>query len=250
MRSLIVGLVAALILSGCGASIRERHHFATVNRDTREIVNIFRVTVKGDIAMANARYLAGFYDERAVDLFFNEVKAGDLTTKGVGSIFTMPDCTGKTEAECIALKNARLSMVPIGTSTAPDGAFVMILSTDADAIAGTIGAFAENETVVGSAMYLATRSEREEAASITARAGVVTNTRNAAATELSALFAKATDDLFEGADQKEDMAARTRLYLAILQAAAAGLTADAAPTFTSVQEARAWYAARPRSVAE
>lgn len=235
-------LAGAVLLAGCGATFQERHHFATIDKQTNEIMNIFRVTVKGDVQMANARYMAGFYDERAVDLFFNEVKANDLTTKGVGPIFTLPDCTGKTEAECTAIRNARLSTVPIGSSTQPNGAFVMILSTDADAIAGTIGAFSENETVVGSAMYLATRSTREDAAAIGARAATVKNSRKAAAAELTSLFTSA--------ETAATPQARENVYLAILKAAAAGVAPDAAPVFTNLAEAQAWFAARPRSAAQ
>lgn len=248
MRKLTYSTLAAvLILSGCGANFQERHHFATLDTKTKEVINIFRVTVKGDVQMANARYLAGYYDERAVDLFFNEVKATDLTDArlsargGVPPIFTSIDCTGKSEAECQVLYNNRLRTIPIGSNTSPTGAFVMILSTDADAIAGTIGAFAENETVVGSAMYLATRSQRDDAATVAARAGVVGNTRTAAIAELSTLFGQAAT----AADEKS----RDRLYLSILQAAAAGLAPEAAPTFQTYKEAQAWFAARPRSVA-
>ncbi|HYJ84296.1 MAG TPA: hypothetical protein VEW26_15800, partial [Allosphingosinicella sp.] len=147
----------------------------------------------------------------------------------------------KTEVECTALRNARLSTVPIGSSTQPNGAFVMILSTDADAIAGTIGAFAENETVVGSAMYLATRSARGDAAAIAARATTVKSSRKAAAAELSSLFQSA---------ESATPATAKDVYLAILKATAAGIAPDAAPAFKDVAEAQAWFAARPRSAAQ
>src|SRR5690348_16710028 len=68
---------ALLLLSGC-ASVVDRHHFATVDAQTGEIINIFRVTVRGDAQLANARYISGYYDQRAVDLFFNQVRSTPL----------------------------------------------------------------------------------------------------------------------------------------------------------------------------
>jgi hypothetical protein len=243
MRARLLYLAAACLLPGCQAAFTDRHHFATVNPATNEIINIFRVTVRGSAQMANARYISGYYDQRAVDLFFNETRSTDLTgnlsARGGEPIFRVANCAGMTDVQCTAAQDRELRMVPIGSDAGRQGAFVLILSTSADAVAGTIGAFAENETVMQSAMYLATRSTREQAAAISARSGILGNTRQAAISELDALFT--------AAGTAANDADRTRAYLEILRAAAAGLEPSAAPSFQTVQEARAWFAARPRS---
>jgi hypothetical protein len=132
-------------LGGCSATFHEKHHFATVDTETGEVQNIFRVTVNGDASMTNARYVAGFYDERAVDLFFNEIQSRPLTdadrNSGAPPIFRQVDCSGMDEAACKAKQDQILRMIPVGADLGRTGTFVMILSTNADAIANTIGSF-------------------------------------------------------------------------------------------------------------
>lgn len=233
---------ACILLAGCATQFGDRHFFAVVDPTTQKVVNIFRVTVRGDAALANSRYVSGFYDERAVDLFFNEVKSTDLpadvSRAGVEPIFGTVDCTGKTDAECQTAKDKALQTVPIGVDAGRSGAFVLILSTNADAIAGTIGAFAESQQVVQSAMYLANAPRRRQAATYQATADTVDNLRGASITEISSLLA--------AADAASPGAAKEQLYLATLHAAAAGLDPSAPPAFTTIAEARAWFAAHPR----
>ena len=230
-----LGFIA--LLSGCAASFQDKHHFATINTQTGEIANIFRVTVKGGAELSNTRYISGYYDERAVDLFFNEVKSGDLAAdyskSGVSPIFKTVDCKDLDDKACAAKQDAILRTVPVGRDIGKEGAFVMILSTSADAIASSIGSFAENEAVLQSALYLATRSDREQSAKIAAIAPIVNNQRLAVVKEI--------DTIFSGSPNlaKSD-------YLEILRAAAAGLAPDAVPRFSDEKEAAAWFAARPR----
>jgi hypothetical protein len=241
MRKRLFILLSSVVLSGCTATVMDRHHFATVDPQTNEIVNIFRVTVRGSAQMSNVRYISGYYDQRAVDLFFNEVRSSALPTDGSGgaveSIFRTGDCpAGKPVSECVSERNARLQLIPVGNDSGQQGAFVMILSTSADAIAGTIGAFAETDVVIGSAMYLATRSDRENAAAVDARSAVTGRMRTAAMTELNSLLTGASS---------ADRDGRKAIYLQMLNAAAAGLMPDRPPHFTEVEQARMWFAARP-----
>lgn len=239
---LFISVIITIFLSACAARFGEQHLFATIDPTTNQVVNIFRVHVKGSAELSNARYIAGFYDERAVDLFFNEVKASELsdsdTKRGADAIFKTVDCAGKDVAACQAAQDQVLRVVPVGSKPGNEGAFVLILSTNADAIAGTIGAFAENESVVQSAMFLATGARRKEAAAITARSGIVVNARNASIAELDALITSAS--------AATTSTARTTLYLAALQAAAAGLAPNAPPNFATEAEARSWFSALPR----
>ncbi len=233
-------LLLLTALSGCNATFREKHHFATINEDTGEVQNIFRVTVRGDASMTNARYVAGFYDERAVDLFFNEIQSKPLSdvdrASGAPPIFRVADCSGLDEAACKAKQEQVLRMVPVGADLGNTGTFVMILSTNADAIANTIGSFAENDAVMNSVMYLATRDRRVEAAAVAATAPINISQRNATIGAIESLSGIAT-----GSDSD-----RTQKWLAVLRATAAGLSPDAPPSFATIAEARTWLASARR----
>ena len=75
MRVVLAGL-GVLAIAGCGTSFRENHYFSSAsdNPSREGKTNYFRVTVDGWAAFSAARYVSGYYDERAIDLFFNEVK--------------------------------------------------------------------------------------------------------------------------------------------------------------------------------
>lgn len=229
--------VAAAMLSGCAAQFGDVHHFATVDPVTNQVDNIFRVKVSGHAEMTNVRYISGFYDERAVDLFFNEVKAGDLTpTKGAEPIFKTADCTGLDSAACKAKQDQILGVVPVGGDIGKRGAFVLILSSNADAIASTIGAFSESDLAVQSALFLATKDVRDRAATVTAAADTVATGRRSTMASIKSLLA---------IDPKTQTEA-TQRNLAVLRAAAAGIAPDGPPNFKSIDEARLWFASQPR----
>jgi len=65
-------------------------YYFAIDPRTNQVINIFRVTVHGNAEMANVRYISGFYDQRAVDLFFNETRSGalpsDLQSVGIDGV--------------------------------------------------------------------------------------------------------------------------------------------------------------------
>ena len=234
----VLALLISGALSACTASFHDNHYLATVKPGTSEIVNVFRVTVRGSAQMSNARYTAGFYDERAVDLFFNEVKADDLTPgKGAPRIFADVDCAGVAADACQAKRAQRLAMVPVGDSAQQShGAFVMILSTDADAISSTIGAFSESDVAMQSTLFLATKDTHREAAKIAAASTTVSGLRTGTMKTIEGLLQIDPTSSAE-ADQRN---------LAILRAVAGGLSPQAPPNFTTKDEASAWFAIQNR----
>lgn len=160
----------ALLLGGCAATIHETHFLPSyAPSDDRQVnpVNFFRLQVDGTASLTNARYLSGFFDERAVDLFFNEMKAPtnqklfDETIKPPG-------------------QPANEAFKPLTPTT--DGAYVLILSTNADSIANVIGSFAESQ-VVADALTRAFNKDRfaakaqsdVEVSTLTARAKLATD---------------------------------------------------------------------------
>lgn len=131
-RLICVSLV--ITLSACASSIGDSHYFGAFDEKQsghREPVQFYRVTVKGGTHFTNARYVTGYFDERAVSLFFNEMKRKDD-----GILFQQNQTLPGTDTK----------LTPLDASTG-EGTFVLIMSTNADTIAATIGSFAESQVV-------------------------------------------------------------------------------------------------------
>ncbi len=228
-------LLTAMVLCGC-ASFDEKHYFATIDPTTQRPVNYFRLTIDGNVSTTNMRYVSGFYDERAVELFLNETKATTFDSTnlngGVPPIFPGMDCTGKADDKCAA----RLSLVPLGSKAENNGAFVMIMSTNADSIANTIGAFAEQQQNVTSAIYLLNSNLFRDVKKLKALETIDSDNRKLALAQIEAQFTVAT--------AASTASANSQAYLGILSSLAATID-PAAPGFAKMEDARAWFASRP-----
>jgi hypothetical protein len=210
-----------MLMAGCAASISEQHFLPSyAPSDIRKVgdpVNFFRLKVDGSTSFTNARYLSGFFDERAVDLFFNEMKAPANQKLFDESI--KPPGQAANEA-----------FKPLSPST--EGAYVLILSTNADSIANAIGSFAESQ-VVADALTRAFNKDKfagkaqsdVEVGTLTARAQLAT-----ARTKLGLDAAKAATN---------DAAARTA-YLRALLALAQAL-GYRGTEFKDFADARRWF---------
>jgi hypothetical protein len=233
-------------MSGGCSSINEKHYFGTIpdtgSDDPSELVNIFRLTVTGNTAFANVRYLAGRYDERAVELFLNEVKSRDYkesdgTNHGPDVIFNLRCSTqDKTETEVDECKQSykeALKVVPLKPNTADSGldSFVIIMSSNADAIAETIGAFSENTSVIQSLNYLINRDTFEAEKTIEATMPFMIAEKTATLNSLSASFNSLTTQQNKS----------TETELAILQSIAIALKPESSTSFTNIDEAKQWF---------
>ncbi len=237
---------SVILLTGCAASVDEKHYFAAVGRPTAEnpagIVNIFRLKVNAKTGLANARYIAGTYDERAVDFFFNEVKSEDY--KPSGGLGFGPDkifpltCPTKDDSntekdECKEAYQQAIKVIPLSPNTPDDdfSAFVIILSTNANAIAETIGAIAESEVAIQSVNYLINKDTFESAERFKAEKALLNRERNALVEDLTARFAKL----------ESDESPNSRSEMAILRAIAIALEPDKQISFDTTKEADAWF---------
>jgi hypothetical protein len=246
LASVLAALTLSMALEGCVSHFAESHYLETIDPATGTVGNVFRLQVSGTTGATNVRYLSGYYDERAVDLFFNEVNANEITTnKGADQIFSL-DCSGAADATaCKALKEKQLAVVPYGGDASKPSAFLLILSTNADAIAGTIGSFAENQSVVQSTVALATHEAHAKASKIAAEQPITDPQRSAVFGELSAMISKV--EPAAGVADADKPAFRERSYVAMLKTIAASVAPSAAPSFSTLAEARTWFAAQPRS---
>lgn len=229
MRSWMIGLLLSIScqLIGC-ANFHEVHYFKSLDGDHKPL-NYFRLTVKGNAGLSSGRYVASCFDERAVDLFFNELKAPEHTFR---PILTNPkDGTPPVSVELDSCKEP--------------GKFVMILSTNADSVANTIGAFAESNINAQALTNILNRDSVIEAKRLTTNADATTQHLAAVSAELESLFAKVpTTDPTTGKSPPSQVAAEDAL-LRVLNTIGRVL---GAPPFADFDEADKWIV-RNRSAA-
>jgi len=209
------------VLAGCSTTVSENHYFAAFKERPgaeREAVQFYRLAVDGNSQFANTRYLTGYFDERAVSLFFNELKS-PANQKLFDDAMTLPGSGGT-------------KITPL-SPTADNGAFVLIMSTNADAIANTIGSFAESQVVADSLTRLLNRDRF--LAKIQSDAKLSIN--KAEATSLVAQLTAHTEAATK-AESSELAAASYRRALTAL-AQSLGYTG---PEFSTLASARDWFA--------
>lgn len=127
-------VVVVYSICGCATRFGETHYFKSVNV-AGESINYFQLNVKGGVFLSSARYVSGFYDERALDLYFGE----SISQPNDGKISKAPG------AEVVSL------------GADDGGKFLMILSSNSDAIAGQIGQMADNQELATSLARLIRR---------------------------------------------------------------------------------------------
>lgn len=216
-------LVCAVALPGCATGFKEDHYFQSINPRTNEVTNYYRLRVRGRAAGSSARYVSGYYDERAVDLFFNEVKVGvtETTTGGTRELFSANLKDPGTQDQIKPL-----------TPDDTHGTFVMILSTNASSVSRAIGQFAENQVIADAVTNLTNRDEILRNAS--ALKGRVARAQ-ATADELAGLMARLPSGDTPGKDATE------KALLRALNSIATGVSGI--PTaFDDLDQAAIWFA--------
>jgi hypothetical protein len=217
MRIGLLGVV--LVVLGACTTFNEDHFFQSLNVQDGRATNYYRLRIEGYAGLSKARYLSGYYDERAVDLFFNEIK-----TTEIAPIVPQNQIEPGTN---VALKPLQ-----------PDeqrGVLVMILSTNAKAVADAIGQFAENQVAAQALTNLVSRGDLLEARRIEARFAAKARASQATREELQALI----DKVPVAADGAANIAATQEAYLRVLNAIARALGSE--ETFTTFEAAAAFF---------
>lgn len=76
-HSLLV-LLALVVCGGCATAFQEAHYFRSErNGEGPANRNYYRVRVTGATALSSSRYVSGYFDPEAVDIYFNEIKQPD-----------------------------------------------------------------------------------------------------------------------------------------------------------------------------
>lgn len=208
-------ITAALATAGCSSVVHERHHYVEYADDGVTPVNFYRLTVDGSTSFTSSRFLSGFYDERAVDLFFNERQA-PVNSRLFPNDQKPP---GTTQP-----------LTPLDPDT-KHGAYLLILSSNADAVADAIGNFADSELMAEAVSNLLSASSIEAKQVSDANLAVQKAQGVATWTQLNSQIADA--------DAATDAGSSTLRYLRILTTLARSLGYD--DSFSSFEEARKWF---------
>jgi hypothetical protein len=240
-------VVPLLLASGCAAWVREQHFFASYapaeNGEDARLVNIFMLDVEASSQFSDMRYLAGNYDEAAVDYFLNESKSEDYPVSANGQsqsansfrgIWNLSCPTDSNVDACKKKWDEARSVMPVRGENGgnPGDAFVIIMSTNANAISETIGAIAENATTMKSLSYLMNKETFDARAKLHV-------TRDQKATHRT-LFLGALDA--QMTDYAADPANSANRELAVLKMLAAELDPAGPAAFNDLQGARTWFA--------
>jgi hypothetical protein len=210
-----------IALTGCATTFKEHHYYQSVN-PKGDVTNYYRLTVKGYAAMSSARYISGYYDERAVDLFFDELKVKQTSETETQRSLFRADLKDPGTPDVIK---------PLSPSQ-EHGTFVMILSTNASSVSQTIGQFAENQVVADAITNLANRDAllRASGSSVVRSAQA-----NATADELARLIGQLPDSATPTSRESEIS------LLRVANSLASGL-ASRPVSFNTLDDATAWFA--------
>lgn len=132
---------ASIALCSC-ANIYEVHYFKdkiSSSSSTKIIPNYYRVEIRGHSFLSSSRYLSGYFDQSAINLYFNE-----FTQPTNGKLFGNEESTSAFTDE----KGNEL---------------VLIFSTNSKAVSDQIGAIAKNQVVLNSAATLVQKDKIESA---------------------------------------------------------------------------------------
>lgn len=138
----LIALLLLLSLSSC-SSFSEVHYFKDKvgiidNTSKKSVSNYYRVKIKGYSFLSSSRYVSGYFNQDAVNLYFNEI-----SQPVNGKLFTNTSVTNENGNE-----------------------LVLIFSTNAKAISDQIGNISKNQTILNSMAQLSQKEKIVEAEKI------------------------------------------------------------------------------------
>ncbi len=222
---------AAVLLCGCSSGkLNERYHFPGI-RDGR-VVNYYRVDVEGRVKGTQLRYLSGFFDEDALNRYFNTFSQPD---GGALLSWTNVKEDGEQANDLIGSSENR-DADPQGRGRK----LVLLLSQNSEAVAEQIGSIAQSEafaTIVSRIVFADDIAELEQGRLEADRVRLLAEASRADAAELAARLRS---------DTNLSAAEAQALLLQFINRTAASLGAPGA--FATVSEARAWLENNRRSL--
>ena len=203
MKKITFVLLTSLLISAC-SSFEEVHYFKDSLKPT---ANYYKVEVQGYALLSSSRYVSGYYDRGAVQAYFGEISQPEKG-KFVPLASDNANKTGSKE-------------------------LVLLLSTNSDAIASSIGNLAKSKTVVNSLSLIANKDKLEEASTIASNMSILdTDIRLLIAFADTYLDIDTVSNSFNEVTSKEQL--RQFLKLELL-----GLSVESSPNLFS--ELQTWY---------
>lgn len=145
MSKNLIKLIALLLLLSLGScsTFSEVHYFKdkvgiTDNKSKKSVSNYYRVKIKGYSFLSSSRYVSGYFNQDAVNLYFNEI-----SQPVNGKLFNTTSVTNENGNE-----------------------LVLIFSTNAKAISDQIGNISKNQTILNSMAQLTQKEKIIEAEEI------------------------------------------------------------------------------------
>lgn len=212
---LLAGLTGLACVGGCSSGFQEVHYFKSETAPG-ETPNYYRLTVKGNTFISSSRYLSGYFDERAVDTYFNE--------------FRQPEQGRLQPADAPDASKETVKPLTASSEGVEDGVLVLLLSTNSDDVANQLGAIAVSQDMFVSVAGLANAPALQAAAESKAQLSA----DQSRARSLATLADRQIAALDDSASQSE---AQAKL-LEFVNRAAADL--GATQPFASLAEAETW----------
>lgn len=163
VNPLVLRSLISLLCAGCATDFRESHFFKSGGENEfGPTVNYYRVNVKGSTLISSSRYVSGYFDPEAVDIYFNEIhqpanaaiRPANKPKDGAGE-----GGEGDEEQTESGAEPAR----PVAPSLEGKD-LVLILSTNSEEVANQIGALASNQQFTTALAGLAARKDFADAA--------------------------------------------------------------------------------------
>ncbi|WP_312285929.1 hypothetical protein [Chryseobacterium gleum] len=139
MKNFYISLILSFLSFSC-TSINEVHYYKDKVYGTN-LPNYYRVTVHANSLFTSTRYLSGYFDQSAVNLYFNETTQPDKAT-----FIVKDENTNKYEETGNEL--------------------VILFSTRAQAISNNISNFSNNKSILDNIYKLSIKGKIEEAEKI------------------------------------------------------------------------------------
>jgi hypothetical protein len=168
-RQLIFAFTMTALLPGC-AAIHEQHYFRSIDQNGKP-VNYFRLTVTGNAQSANARYLSGYLDEKAVSTYFGTYGSGTEGNKeatGFREIDTKKAGTAFGGYKPSQIEKQRLESV-FGKNTDGDKTLIMVLSSNPKGVFDQIGSLVDSQVFAESLAIAQNKDKLAELVKINAK---------------------------------------------------------------------------------
>jgi hypothetical protein len=139
----VIALLGGLFAGGCASGISETHFFRSNAVDGKGLaLNYYRIHVSGGTMLSSSRYLSGYFDEKALDTYFNE-----FSQPANGAITPAPTTNPSVPAPAAG------GVQPLDPSGAGKK-LLLILSSNSDDIASQIGTLAQSDALSADLVHL------------------------------------------------------------------------------------------------